>query len=284
VALASGVYLELTTEKSTGTGLREKDWGPITGVIELDLINVQPGMGGGYVYAKNEHGTKTWHREYGKVTLLNYNENARTYRRFEYNNNKKQDIETSGNFVHNVKQIVDDCYPNGGMNDRGRPDYPTSPAHYWFIKGSVYVYDQYISAYTGAANAYAEKVELPLTISAASNGKLTLREVQPNYYAYYDKNGHKLGSKYGTPETEADSLFKANNITYRLNDPISYWNYKLLTDDEKNRFVPETYMVVADCKVGNVEYKKGETFLPTEYESLKSASSGSTITYVEDDV
>ncbi len=282
VALASGVYLEIKREETETAN--ETKWGLITGVVELDLINVMPGMGGGYVYAKNEHGTKTWKPDYGKVTLLNYNENARTYRRFEYNNNNKQDIETSGNFVHNVKQIVDDCYPNGGMYDSGQLDYPTSPAHYWFIKGSVYVYDQYISAYTGAANAYAEKVELPLTISAASNGKLTLREVQPNYYAYYDKNGHKLGSKYGTPETEADSLFKANNITYRLNDPISYWNYKLLTDDEKNRFVPETYMVVADCKVGNVEYKKGETFLPTEYESLKSASSGSTITYVEDDV
>ncbi len=47
VALASGVYLELTTEQSTGNELNEKDWGYITGVVELDLINVQPGMGGG---------------------------------------------------------------------------------------------------------------------------------------------------------------------------------------------------------------------------------------------
>ena len=51
VALASGVYLELTTEKSTGNELKEKDWGYITGVIELDLINVQTGVGGGFVYA-----------------------------------------------------------------------------------------------------------------------------------------------------------------------------------------------------------------------------------------
>ena len=60
-------------------------------------------------------------------------------------------IETSGNFVHNTKQIVDDCYPNGGIYKDG---YVESPAHYWFIKGTVYVYDQYISAYTGSANAY----------------------------------------------------------------------------------------------------------------------------------
>ena len=63
VALASGVYLELTTEKSTGNELNEKDWGYITGVVELDLINVQPGMGGGFVYAKNVHktGSYTFH-------------------------------------------------------------------------------------------------------------------------------------------------------------------------------------------------------------------------------
>ena len=58
VALASGVYLEITTEKSTGTGLYEKDWGPITGVVELDLINVSPGIGGGFVYAQNIHGMR----------------------------------------------------------------------------------------------------------------------------------------------------------------------------------------------------------------------------------
>ena len=158
-------------------------------------------MGGGYVYARNEHGKKTWHGvgstdPWGKVTLLDYNLDARTYRRFEYTKKNVvadlQQIETSGNFVHNTKQIVDDCYPHGGIYKDG---YEKSPAHYWFIRGSIYVYDQYISAYTGAANAYAEKVELPLTISAAANGRMTLREVQPNYYAYYDKNLNKLGDK-----------------------------------------------------------------------------------------
>ena len=60
VALASGVYLELTTEKSTGTSVNDKDWGYVTGVIGLDLINVQQGIGGGFVYAKNEHGDTTY--------------------------------------------------------------------------------------------------------------------------------------------------------------------------------------------------------------------------------
>ena len=116
--------------------------GYITGVIELDLINVMPGMGGGFVYARNEHGTKTWHgvgssSNWGKVTLLDENQTARTYRRFSYTapseTSSLKQIETSGNFVHNTKQIIDDCYPNTGMYT---DEYVASPAHYWYIRGS----------------------------------------------------------------------------------------------------------------------------------------------------
>ena len=261
VALASGVYLEIKREE--GEALGEDKWGYVTGVIELDLINVMPGMGGGYVYAKNEHGVKEWHQNYGKVTLLDENLTARTYRRFTYAESSLQQIETSGNFVHNTKQIVDDCYPNGGIYNDG---YVKSPAHYWFIKGSIYVYDQYISAYTGTANAYAEKVELPLTISAASNGRMTLREVQPNYYAYYDKNGRKMGDE------DADDHFEANNISYKLNDPISYWDYRVLSEADQSRFVEETYVTIAECKIGDKTYPEGYVMLPDEYRRLRNSA------------
>lgn len=280
VALASGVYLEIKREESEQLGSDE--WGYITGVIELDLINVMPGMGGGFVYARNEHGTKTWHgvgsaSNWGKVTLLNENLSARTYRRFSYTapdaTESLQHIETSGNFVHNTKQIIDDCYPNTGMYKDG---YVASPAHYWYIRGSIYVYDQYISAYTGSANAYAEKVELPLTISAAANGRMTLRDVQPNYYAYYDKNGNKLGGE------QADDRFIINNETYRLNDPVSYWAYNVMSEADKSRFVEETYLVVDDCTVGGKDYKKGDVLLPNEYTTLRgTGTTGPAVTYEE---
>ena len=281
VALASGVHLEIKREEGEAAG--KDDWGYITGVVELDLINVMPGMGGGYVYARNEHGIKTWHGKtnpgagepeyWGKVTLLAENEGARTYRRFEYTpkteTSSLQQIETSGNFVHNTKEIVDDCYPNGGVYKDG---YVKSPAHYWFIRGQIYVYDQYISAFTGSANAYAEKVELPLTISAASNGRMMLREVQPNYYAYYDKNGNKLGDT--DPAVNADETIIINNATYRLNDPVSYWEYRQMTDADKSRFVEETYVVIDTCKVDDKLYLKGEVMLPSEYKKLKYGDSG----------
>ena len=261
VALASGVYLELKNEPTAGsTGV---DWGYVTGVIELDLINVKQGLGGGYVYAKNEHGIPDpYHTEWSKVTLTPYNRFAQTFRRFTYKTDdaSKIEMETSGNFVHNVKQIVDDCYPT--HNKYLGAD--AVPAHYWYIKGSIYVYDQYISAYTGAATAYSEMVSIPLSIQAGAHGRLTLREVQPSLYAYYDKNGKKLGSD------GADEKMEINGKHYVINEPITYWDWTMLTVDQQARFVQETYTVVEKCKIGGVEYPVGYTMLPSDYESMKS--------------
>ena len=261
VALASGVYLELTTEKSTGDDLYEKDWGYITGVIELDLINVQPGMGGGFVYAKNVHkvGLYTQHKH---NTLTALNANAVTRRDFTFNG---ADVkwETSGNFIHSTQTIIDDCYNVSGKYTGS----DAVPAHYWFIQGSVYVYDQYISAYTGAPNAYSETVDIPLTITAASHGTMKLLNVMPNKYAYYSAPGKIIG---------ADKKIVINDVEYHLNDPISYWDWYLLTPAEKNLFVDETYVTTADCKYSSEDAKvipAGTVMLPSEYETLKETHS-----------
>jgi len=264
VALASGVYLELVNEPTAGS--TAKDWGYVTGVIELDLINVKQGLGGGYVYAKNEHGPAHWHGQgnteglavWDKVTLTPYNKLARTFRRFTYTTDDATKIvmETSGNFVHNVKQIVDDCYPT--HNKYMGTD--ASPAHYWYIKGQIYVYDQYISAYTGSATAYSQTVSIPLSIQAGAHGRMTLREVQPNLYAYYDKNDAKIGS------TGAEETLEINGKHYALNEPITYWDWSTLTADQQSKFVGETYTVVEKCKVGNKEYPVGYTMLSSDDE------------------
>lgn len=259
VALASGVYLELTTENSTGDDLYEKDWGYITGVIELDLINVQPGMGGGFVYAKNVHkvGSYIQHKH---NTLTALNANAVTRRDFTFNG---ADVkwETSGNFIHSTQTIIDDCYNVSGKYTGS----DAVPAHYWFIQGSVYVYDQYISAYTGAPNAYSETVDIPLTITAASHGTMKLLNVMPNKYAYYSAPGTKIG---------ADKKIVINDVEYHLNDPISYWDWYLLTSSEKNLFVDETYVTTADCKYSSESadiIPAGTVMLPAEYAAAKNA-------------
>ena len=106
------------------------------------------------------------------------------------------------------------------------------PAHYWYIKGTTYVYDQYISAYTGQSNAFSEAVEIPLTIAAASHGKMKLLNVMPNRYAYYSSTGVPL---------ESGKKIIINDKTYYLNDPISYWDWYLLSASERDLFVEKTY-------------------------------------------
>ena len=231
LALASGVYLEITTEESTGNTLDTKDWGPITGVVELDLINVQPGIGGGFVYAKNEHGEPTGPN--GSInTLTALNTGAATKGQYTYAtlDNSRHEWETTGNFIHSSQTIIDDCY---NVSNR----YLSSnfvKAHYWYIAGSVYVYDQYISAYTGSPNAYSETVEIPITINAAANGTMTLHDVQPNLYAYYSTSAN-------TP-LEGEQKLVIGDVTYQKNSPISYWDWSKLPAAEKQLFVKDTYV------------------------------------------
>ena len=278
LALASGVYLELTSEKSTGDKIDEKDWGLITGVVELDLINVQTGVGGGYVYAKNEHGMrKAGHQN---TTLTALNATAISKWNWEYdttdaaadegNLTGKQEWETSGNFIHSSQTIIDDCY-NESARYMGTG---AVPAHYWFISGSVYVYDQYITAHTGSPNAYSETVELPITIYAASNGKMTLMDVQPNLYAYYSSYTN------ATTNTQLSGEAKVviNNQEYHLNDPISYWDWYKLPAAERRLFVEDTYVLKDSCYINSKFYPAGYVMLPGEYDNLSGTTTSVDIT------
>ena len=290
VALASGVWLELLDESTEAKG--EKVYGPITGVVELTLINVAPGEGGGYVYAKNEHGERSL-SGLNQVTLAAANDDARSYKMYTYadpitptqaaEQNKEHlitdkngknptddgyittyvegydpvepKIQTSGNFVNSLKRIIDDCYPQSGAY-YSLGENVAAPAHYWYIRGDYYVYDQYISAYTGSAQAYAENVSIPLTITAESQGKLTLMNIQPNYYAYYDENN--IDEKYKS--LIDPTAIVMGGTTYKLNDPIDYWTYSHLSGEEQGYFTPQTWVCSNDATYQGTEYKKGEVY------------------------
>ncbi len=269
LALASGVYLELTSEEKTGNTVDTKEWGPITGVVELDLINVQPGMGGGFVYAKNIHGVRsTATNPLPPLTTLNTG--AASQKNYKYDTTDaaysagtgQYQWETSGNFIHSTQTIIDDCY---NISNRY---YGTGkvPAHYWYIAGSVYVYDQYISAYTGSPNAYSETVEIPISISAASNGTMTLLDVQPNFYAYYKSYTNETTN---TP-LSGDQKLVINDVNYQLNDPISYWDYKKLTAAQQKLFVKDTYVLKDSCYINSKYYPAGYVMLPAEYQHLET--------------
>ena len=279
VALASGVFLELTTENSTK---EHKDYGYVTGVIELDLINVKKDLvGGGFVYAKNEHRVPIVYPNMKNVILSQYNKEvgneAVTYKRLRYSEDQEGDwtstgeytlgtgtayevvpYETSGNFIHHEKRIVDDCYPTNNAYIIGSANY--SEAHYWYVKGEVYIYDQKVSAYTGSANAYSKEVHLPLTITAASHGQLQLLNVKPNLYAYYtDKDGARV--KIGTNDAQGKPIDKVtvNNESdsYGLNDVISWWDWHQMSAADRQYFVTETYVNCVTVKIDGVEYEQG---------------------------
>lgn len=249
VALASGVYLELVEEETENkqTGEVTKTYGPITGVIELDLINVRTGEGGGYVYAKNEHRKpQSVDAETKKQqTLSTANQGAITQKAFTYTEGiSTSGMQTSGNFVHDDYRIVDDCFPNGGDIN--------SPAHFWYVIGNYYVYDQKLSAYTGGANAYEQSINIPFTITDGSNGKVQITSIKPNKYfvGAAGVTSYKFGGK-----------------EYHLNDIISYWDWTQLPLGEngpRSYFVDMTY--IAQSAVDS--YQPGAVISATTYNSL----------------
>lgn len=261
VALASGVYLELVHEpEDRNSTTDEKDYGRITGVVELDLINVMTGLGGGYVYAKNEHGKRTSNGSTFHPNLSSYNASAINQYRYSYSTKETFDWETSGNFINDLKQIVDECYPYSGDL--------SSPAHYWFIKGQIYVYDQYLSAFTGSAQAYEESLQLPLTLNAGANGRINLLDIKPQYYAYWYDGETKLGSSKDSEKVEV------NLKTYELNDIITYWEYMQLSQADKAHFVEETFVNVQDylasATATDTIFAGTKVYLPLEFESIEN--------------
>lgn len=118
-------------------GLRKTYYGPIVGVAEVKLLNVQPGEGGGYVYADNIHADIYDAEHPGDPTFMN----------------------ESGNFVfqgvtrpgEDVKQfIIDDCLPTGYDEwAAGRGAASALPEqHYWYVIGDTYYYNTTLTAFT----------------------------------------------------------------------------------------------------------------------------------------
>ena len=105
-------------------------YGPIHGVIEMNLVYARDGEGGGYVYADNIHERP--------------------------NNGTKDFLETTGNFVFptnmnnnkNNRYIIDDCSPTGFLAMNGADPDTLSEIHYWYVTGYHYYYNAHITGYT----------------------------------------------------------------------------------------------------------------------------------------
>ena len=102
-------------------------YGPIYGVIEMNLIDVREDEGGGYVYADNVHKRD--------------------------NGNTPDFLETTGNFVfpYDTKQnryIVDDCFPTGFDGLKTNDPDSEIDVHYWYVTGFNYYYNAHITGFT----------------------------------------------------------------------------------------------------------------------------------------
>ena len=279
VALASGVYLELTRELSKNSwGDEKKEYGPITGVIELELIAASTGEGGGYVYAKNVHGEKI-PSNLTHLTLTAANHGAVTQKTYKYNPTTSTSwMESSGNFVTSNKDlsIIDDCFPIlNSYHPEG--DDGVSHAHFWYIRGYFYVYNQEISAYTGSSQSYSETVSIPLTISAQGNGNLVIENIKSSKYANAKSFPFKEGST-----TERVEKVICGGVTYHDNDPISYWDWANLGEMEKTYFVDESYVCIRDIDVSSggvpTRYSEGQVLQESEFETLRLANLSSPLT------
>ena len=250
IALASGVYLELVKELDSNG---DKIYGPITGVVELDLLNVTPGEGGGYVYAQNQHGAATYDaaKQYASI-ISDANEGSVTNKAYTYATPTRADaMQTSGNFVNSLKRIIDDCFPNNdcyyGSN--------IAPAHYWYLRGEFFVYDQIVSAYTGAASSYSKDISIPLTMTAQSNGKIRLLNVLPGLYTDPEQ------VKYNPTTGNSDSIsinYEKTVKKFGQNDPISYWDWYMTNKEDRKKFKLNTYACREDVTVDGVTYYAGQ--------------------------
>ncbi|MBR5846540.1 MAG: hypothetical protein IKY72_01915 [Bacteroidaceae bacterium] len=249
VAQASGVYLELVKELDANGN---KVYGPITGVLELDLINAATGEGGGYVYAKKEYGKRSEVKpELAKQFVLSdANQEAITQSAFTYNQSEIQPMQTSGNFIHSEKHIVDDMFSEG--------------VHYWYIRGDYYLHTLVVSAYAGSAQTFVNSITVPLPFSEKSNGEMQMLSVQPNWYTYYKT----YNSQNDYQVLKLGESIQIDGKEYQLNDPISDWEYSQLTTQEKKHFVPVTYVAITDAILNGMSYKTGQVLLPNAYQNL----------------
>ena len=131
IGIASGYALKIQGVQETyDTNHKVEDniyYGPVYGVIEMNLIDVRPDEGGGYVYADNVHKRS--------------------------NDSKSDFLETTGNFVfpYTAKEghfIVDDCFPTGYVNLKTDDPDTKEDVHYWYVTGFNYYYNAHITGYT----------------------------------------------------------------------------------------------------------------------------------------
>ena len=200
VGIASGYALKIQNVQEIINKTTQKMdeiiyYGPIYGIIEMNLISARPGEGGGYVYADNVH-----ERTDGK---------------------DKDFLETTGNFVFplnytnktdNNRFIVDDCTPKGFYSlENGKDPDKEMDIHYWYVTGYNYYYNAHITGYT-----YKEKITFD---NDNSDGLTALAGLKPgakvSIKSWKMRSGHPDGNNEQAENYQCDLEKKAPDL-YKL--------------------------------------------------------------------
>ena len=159
IGIASGYALKIQNvqalKKVNGDIIDKTYYGPIYGVVEMNLIDVRQDEGGGYVYADNVH-----KRGDGKTEDF---------------------LETTGNFVFPYKEterryIVDDCFPSPWNTDNKAEG---KDIHYWYVTGFNYYYNAHITGYTSkSTNKSFDSLNNEITVLSglSAGAEITIQE------------------------------------------------------------------------------------------------------------
>ena len=205
VGIASGYALKIQNVQEIINKTTQKMdeiiyYGPIHGIIEMNLISARPGEGGGYVYADNVHERTAAEGE--------------TKHEVDF-------LETTGNFVFplnytnktgNNRFIVDDCSPKGFYNlETGKDPDKEMDIHYWYVTGYNYYYNAHITGYT-----YKEKITFD---NDNSDGLTALAGLKPGaevrIQSWKMRSGHPDGNNEQKEDYQCD-LEKHAPSKYRL--------------------------------------------------------------------
>ena len=187
IGIASGYALKIqnaqeSIDPDTKKMKEEIYYGPIYGIIEMNLMNARTGEGGGYVYADNIHEVP--------------------------GENSKGFLETTGNFVFPLNHtnissnrfIIDDCSPTGFYAMEGKDPDTNAEIHYWYVTGFNYYYNAHITGYT-----YKEKIHFDNDNSDGLTALAGLKKGQEIYIKSWKmRSGHDESYKCDLEKNAAD--------------------------------------------------------------------------------
>lgn len=187
IGIASGYALKIqNAQESINPDTKKMKetiyYGPIYGIIEMNLMNARKGEGGGYVYADNIHEVP--------------------------GENSKGFLETTGNFVFPLNHtninsnrfIIDDCSPTGFYAMEGKDPDTNAEIHYWYVTGFNYYYNAHITGYT-----YKEKIHFDNDNSDGLTALAGLKKGQEIYIKSWKmRSGHDESYKCDLEKNAAD--------------------------------------------------------------------------------